>query len=164
MTTRTQHRFGLTLPALCIGLMLAMSGAPAWASSADFVLSSQGIELGQPEQVIENNNAQPPRYATKVEVGQPFTLFAQGWAYPRSRDPEVAKGSPHEADAARWRFDDEDFKLIAHDAKQFNKSMTVIQLEPLTIGRTRIRFNGKVLGYQRTFDILVDIIAAKEKK
>ncbi|HVF10504.1 MAG TPA: hypothetical protein VNA16_06865 [Abditibacteriaceae bacterium] len=143
-------------------LVLAMSNAPARASSANFVLSSQDIDLGQPEEVFENGQPQPPRYATKVELGQPFTLIAQGWVYPRSSDPKVAKGSPATAEAARWRFDDEDFKLLEHDARHFDETMTVVRLQPTTIGRTRIRFQGQVLGYERTFDILIDIIAAKE--
>jgi len=147
---------------LLAGLLFVFTAQSARASSAGFVLSAQGIELGKPEEVVVNNQAQPVRYATTIEVGKTFTLLAQGRIYPRSSNPEVAKGSPSEAEEARWRFDDQDFKLVEHDAKEYDKAMTVLRLQANTIGRTRVRFTGKILGYVRTFDILIDIVGAKE--
>ena len=153
--TAAVRRFATILGMLFLAIFAQL---PSHASSAGFVLSAQNIELGAPEDAVENNQAQPPRYATKIEQGQTFTLLAQGRAYARGGK---AEGSPMAPDSARWRFDDEDFKLIAHDAKEFDASISALRLQAQTIGRTRIRFSGTVLGYKRSFDIVVDIIAPK---
>lgn len=129
---------------------------PAHASGANFVLSAQNIELGKVEEAVVNNAAQPPRYATQVELGQPFILVAQGWVYPRG-----SKGAPATPDKAAWRYDNEDFKPLEYDAKLFDETMSVLRLQPTIIGRTRIRFNGKIFGYKCSFDILLDVVAPK---
>ena len=145
-------------------IIVAMSQlSPARASSANFVLKSDGIELGEGEVRVENGIEQPTRYNAKIEAGQSFTLVAQGWAYPRSPDPEVSKGSPATPEKAQWRFDGEDFKLLAYDALQSDKTKCILSLQAETPGLTRVRFSGQVLGYKRSFDILIEIVAAQKK-
>lgn len=134
----------------CVGL--------AGASSAGFVLRGQGVELGKAEEAYENGQPQPPRYHIKVEKGKPFTLVAQGMVYARG-----SAGQPGEPDKGVWRFDSEDFTVVEKGGKGFDRTMVAVQLRPEVIGRTRIRFVGKILGYDHRFDILVDIITPKAK-
>ena len=145
------------LKTLILPVLLAWS-SPAWGSSAGFDLRSQGIDLGKAEEAYENSQPQPPRYHVKVERGKTFTLTAQGMAYPRGK-----AGEPCQPDAGRWRFDAEDLTAMPVGAKEFDKTIVPVRLRADTIGRTRIRFVGKVLGYEHSFDILVDVIAAKDK-
>ncbi len=145
-------------------LVLTLSQlSPVRASSANFILSSEGIKLGEAQEIVENDVEQPTRYNAKIEQGQIFTLLAQGWAYPRSPDPEVAKGSAFAPEAAEWRFDNEDFKLLVYDAMQADKTKSMLRLQAATPGLTRVRFSGQVLGYKRSFDILIDIVPAPKK-
>ena len=73
-----------------------------WASGAGFKILGQNIEI------IKVNE----KYKTNVLVGQSLILIAQGWVYPKSRDPDIAKGGPFKADAGTWLFDDKIFRKI----------------------------------------------------
>jgi hypothetical protein len=138
-------------------LVLVLAGASAaWASSAGFELRGVGIDLGKAEEVHEGGKPLPPRFHVKAERGKPFTLIAQGMVYPRG-----AKGQPGEPDAGAWLFDDAAFKLVPHEKKGLDKTMVAVRLEPTAVGRTRVRFVGEVLGYYKTYDVIVDVAAAK---
>ena len=147
-------------PQIRIAALLMVLGClgPAWGSAAGFVLRGQGIDLGKAEEAHENGQPQPPRYHIKVEKGKPFTLIAQGMIYGRG-----SPGQPGEPDKGAWRFDSEDFTVVAKGGKEFDKTTIAVKLRPDVIGRTRIRFAGEILGYKQSFDILVDVIAPKEK-
>ena len=142
-----------------LALLALLTGAvPVWASSGNFVLSGEGITLGEPREVHENGKPQPPRYHAKVELGQPFTLTAQGIVYPRG-----GKEQPAEPERGAWQFDDAAFKVLPHDQPKADKTRVTVRLQPTAVGTTRVRFVGQILGYERTFDVFVEVVAPKKK-
>ncbi len=137
-----------------------------WASSADFTIRGEGIDLGKPEEVYENGKPLPPRLHANVEMGKTFKLIAQGMAYPRparGAEAKVPEGTPCEPEAGTWRVEEGQFQISMPDKKETDKTTIVIQLRPAAVGRGRVRFTGTVLGYERTFDVLVDVIAPPKK-
>ncbi len=143
--------------ALTVLVVLAGVSA-ARGSSASFVISGTGVDLGKAEEVIEKGVPQPPRFRVKVEVGKPFTLTARGMVHPRG----VAKGQPSAPDAGAWSFAEKDFKKLVPEKKADKTEIAVI-LRPTAVGRSRVRFTGKILGYERTFDVLVEVVARKKE-
>jgi hypothetical protein len=133
-------------------------GTAAWASGATFAITGQGIALGEAKEAHEGGKPQPPRFHARAELGKPFTLTARGVALPRGGKPQ-----PTPPDAGAWAFDAKHFKRLAADPKQADKTTVVIRLEPTAAGRSRVRFVGKVLGYERTFDVLIDVAAPKKE-
>jgi hypothetical protein len=126
----------------------------AHASSASFQIRGDGIKLGEP---TEETAEQPLQYSATIEQGKPFTLTAQGVVLARGEK----KPEPFEPDAAAWLFDDEVLQLVPHDKSKVDKTMTVVALQASKPGKTRIRFTGNVLGYDRKFDIQLEVVAPK---
>jgi len=142
-----------------LSTVIVLSGISAvLASSADFRLRGVGIELGKMEEVYKDGQPLPPRFVAKGEVGKPFTLFAHGVVLPRG-----GAASPGEPDCGAWLFDDAVFKLLPHEKDAADKSALGIQLQPTVAGQTRIRFVGRILGYDRKFDILLEVAPAAAK-
>ena len=123
----------------------------SWASGAGFKIFGAHIE--RPKIV---NKA----YTANITVGQSLEIIAKGWAYPRLRDPEAAKGSPMKAEAGTWMFDDKMFKLLK---TQSDETQYKISLKATKLGQYRIRFVGVVLGYNKACEILVNISRSKEE-
>lgn len=115
-----------------------------------------GIELGKAEEVSKDGQPLPPRFLTRAELGKPFTLLAQGIVLPRGGSEQ-----PGEPDCGAWLFDDTAFKLLPHDKKLTDKHTIAIRLQPTAVGRTRVRFVGTILGYERTFDVILEVTAPK---
>ena len=99
-------------------------------------------------------------YTANITVGQSLEVIAKGWAYPRSRNPEVAKGKPMKATAGTWMFDDQTLKLLK---TQSDETQHKLVLKATTPGQYKIRFVGVVLGYNKTCEILVTISKPKNK-
>lgn len=150
-TTRLRKVFALSLLTVLAGV------TTVWASGATFAITGQGIKLGEAKEVQENGKELPPRFHAKAELGKPFTLTAQGMVLPRGGKP-----APGEPEAGAWSFDAKQFKRLPEDKKQVDKTKIVVQLEPTAVGESRVRFTGKILGYDRTFDVLVDVVAPKK--
>jgi hypothetical protein len=145
--------------ASALAILAALGGATAaWASGATFAITAQGIALGEAREVQEGGKPQPPRFHATAELGKPFTLTAQGMVLPRG-----GKAQPGQPDAGAWGFDRKAFKRLAADKKQVDKTRIVIRLEPTAAGRSRVRFTGKILGYDRTFDVLVEVVSPKKE-
>ena len=138
-------------------LAVFAGGTNAWASGATFAITGQGITLGAAEEVQEDGKPQPPRFQARAEVGKPFTLTAQGMVLPRG-----AKAQPGEPDAGAWTFDEKRFKRLSPDGPPADKTKVLLRLEPTAVGTSRIRFAGKILGYERTFDVLVEAVDRKK--
>ena len=122
----------------------------SWASGAGFKILGTHIE--RPKE----NGA----YTVNIAVGQSLEIIAKGWAYPRSRDPEVAKGMPMKAAAGTWMFDDKRFKLLKTLSDETQHKLV---LKATTPGQYKIRFVGVVLGYNKTCEIMVNISKPKDK-
>jgi hypothetical protein len=129
-----------------------------WASGATFAISGQGIALGEAKEIYEDGKPQPPQIHAQAELGKPFTLSAQGMILPRG-----GKASPGEPEAGAWSFDVKRFKELPLDKKAADKTMIVLRLEPTAVGRTRVRFAGKILGYEHTFDVMIEVVAATKR-
>jgi hypothetical protein len=148
------HPIGKALALAALTSLVVVSAA--WASSANFVISGKGIELGK----AKEDGDKPPVFSAKAEVGKPFTLTAQGRAYGRGD----LKGSPIAPDSGAWSFDDKAFEKVAPDKnKKADKSEVVVTLKPTKAGTSRVRFPGKVLGYERTFDVVIEVAAKKKE-
>ena len=128
------------------------TAAVCWASSATFAITGQGITLGEAKE--GDGDGKPAQITAKAEVGKPFTLVAQGMVLPRG-----GKAQPGEPDAGEWTFDAKQFKQLPPAGTAADKTKVVIRLEPTAAGRSRVRFAGKVLGYDRAFDVLVEVAA-----
>ena len=128
----------------------------ALASSANFVVTAAGVELGKPEEVTEKDRT-VMRYSVKAEVGKPFTLTAQGRAYGRGD----TKGRPTAPESGAWSFDG---KVMAKgkDGKKADESEVVVTLTPSAAGKSVVRFTGKVLGYERTVEVVVEAVETKK--
>jgi hypothetical protein len=137
------------LLALLLGLACATA---ALGSSATFVVTATGIELGKPEEVTEKDKT-VTRYSVKAEVGKPFTLTAQGRAYGRGD----TKGQPTAPDSGEWSFDG---KAMAKGkvGKKADESEVVVTLTPSSAGKSIVRFTGKVLGYERNVEVVVEAV------
>jgi hypothetical protein len=138
---------------ICLSAFILISqfcASNSWASGAGFKIFSADIELPK------ENGA----YTANIAVGQSLEIIAKGWAYPRSRDPEVAKGTPTKADAGTWMFDDKMFKLMK---TQSDETQYEIVLKATTPGQYKIRFVGVVLGYNEVCEILVHVSKPKDK-
>jgi len=135
-------------------LLLLLGVTAAWASSATFAITGQGITLGEAKEVAEDGK-EIQRYHAKAAVGKPFTLTAQGIILPRG-----GKAEPGEPEAGAWSFDDKSFKTLAPEAKA-DKTKIVIRLDPTAPGTTRVRFAGKILGYDRNVEIMIDVAEKK---
>ncbi len=146
-TISTRARVAVAALALLVGI------TAAWASGATFAITGQGITLGEANEVTEGGTVQPPRFHARAAVGRPFTLTAQGMVQPRGGNAQ-----PGEPDAGAWTFDAKRFKKLAPDAPA-DKTKVVLRLEPTAAGPARVRFAGKILGYDRAFDILIDVAA-----
>lgn len=116
----------------------------SWASGAGFKIFDPNLELPK------ENGA----YTFHVTVGQSLEIVAKGWAYPRSPDPEVAKGAPANADAGTWMFDDKMFQLLE---TQSSETQYKIVLKATTPGQYKIRFVGALLGYNEVCEIVVNV-------
>jgi len=131
---------------------LLMWASCAQASSAGFKITAEGVELGQP---VENDDV--PRYHVKLKAGQTATFIAQGIVSPRG-----GKDQASEPDAAAWLFDDAALQLVPHEKKKYDKTKFVVTLKGLKPGESRVRFVGNILGYERKFDVMVEVIGGKE--
>lgn len=141
---------------LLAAVLVLAGGSAVWASGASFVLSGKGIDLGKAEEVVENDKPLV-RHHAKIEAGKPFTLTAQGMVFPRG----AAKGSPSEPESGAWSFDEKRFEKATPE-KKADKSEVVIALKPTATGKSRVRFTGKILGYERTFEVVIEVTAKKE--
>jgi hypothetical protein len=63
----------------------------------------------------------------------------------------------------RFLTSNKSFKRLTPDKKLADKTTLVIRLEPIAVGQARVRFAGQILGYDRTFDVLVEVEAAKKE-
>ena len=136
---------------VAIAVLVLLAGVPAaWGSSATFVITGHGITLGAAKDV-EGGAEQPLRFHARATVGKPFTLTAQGVVLPRG-----GKAQPGEPDAGAWTFDGKRFKAVAPAARA-DKTKVVIRLEPTAPGPSHIRFTGTILGYERVFEVLVEV-------
>ena len=89
----------------------------SWASGAGFKMFGDNIERS------EENGA----YTANITVGQSFEIIAKGWAYPKSRDPKATKGSPMQAEAGTWMFDDKMLKLLNKDLLTFKDTLRMLK-------------------------------------
>lgn len=135
-------------------ILLLTSVTAAWASGATFAITGQGIALGEGKDVLEGGK-ELHRFRAKATLGMPFTLTAQGMILPRG-----GKAEPGEPEAGAWSFDAKQFKKLTHKATK-DKTKVVIRLEPTAAGTARVRFAGKILGYDRSFEILIDVAEKK---
>jgi hypothetical protein len=119
------------------------------SSSAGFKIIVIGQDLGEIDQMQEI-----PAYNLQMQVGQTVTFVSQGIVMPRGKLSE-----PSEPDAGAWLFDDTVFELLPHDKNQFDKTQLPITLKTLSnvSGQTRVRFVGKILGYDRKYDVFVHV-------
>ena len=136
---------------LCAVLALAAGGV-AHASGAGFTITAEGKDLGEADETGEI-----PAYRLRLEVGRTVTLVSQGVVTPRG-----GAAQPAEVDAAAWLFDDAAFQLVPHGKKTADRTKTPVALKALKAGRTRVRFVGNVLGYDRKYDVIVEIVEAKK--
>lgn len=134
-------------------LLVLATASIVHASGASFVLSTgDGTPgLGKP------TDEEIPKYSLKLAVGDTVVLTAQGMVMPRG-----AAASPGEADAAAWLFDDAAFSLAPLDKAKADKTKTTVALKALKEGKTRVRFVGNILGYERKYDVMVEVVAAKK--
>lgn len=146
-TTTYPVRIGLALLA-----MAALVGV-ALASGASFAITGDGVQLG-----ATKDDADPVRIPAKAELGKPFTLVAQGIVLPRGGTPQ-----PGEPDAGSWTFDEKRFKRLQADGKSADKTKVIVRLEPTAVGASPVRFTGKILGYERTFEVVVDVADRKKE-
>jgi len=142
-----------TRTALAIVFLLA-SVTAAWASGATFAITGVGISLSEGKDV-EEGGKELQRFLGKAIVGKPLTLVAQGMILPRGGVPVAG-----EPEAGVWSFDEKQLKKLALAAAA-DKTKIVIRLEPLVAGPARVRFAGKILGYERAFEVSIDVAEAK---
>lgn len=143
----TRARFGLAIFAVFAGVGIAL------ASGATFTVTGQGIALGEPKE----NGDGPVLIKAKAEMGKPFALVAQGMVIPRG-----GKAQPGEPEAGKWTFDEKHFKKLPPDDKAADKTKVAVRLEPTAAGTSRVRFTGKILGYERKFEILIEVADRKK--
>ncbi|CAF1258315.1 unnamed protein product [Adineta steineri] len=90
-----------------------------------------------------------------MKVGQTVTFVSQGYVAPRGKPNQ-----PSKPDAGEWLFDNHVFRLLPYEKNLFDKTQLPVMLKALTnvARQTRVRFIGKILGYNRKYDVLVDIV------
>ena len=134
--------------------------ALVFGSSATFIIHGVGVDLGEAKAIevkdSEGRNQYITQYQIKLERGQSFTLIAQGMAYPRGQ-----AGGPFKPDSGQWLFDKQMFQAIPYDKKPYNKTMIVIHLKALRGGQSLIQFKGRILGYDKQFDIVIQTFEGK---
>jgi hypothetical protein len=140
----------LTGTLVILGMLVSVGSI--WASGATFAITGQGIVLGAEKEGEDGVS----RIRTTAVVGKAFTLVAQGLALPRGGKPQ-----PTEPEAGAWKFDAKHFKQLEPVGKPGDKTQVAIRLEPLVAGPARIRFTGKVLGYERQVEVQVEVTARK---
>jgi hypothetical protein len=143
--------------ALSLVAILAAASA-VHASGAGFVVGGKGIDLGKPEEAVEKGET-VYRYKAKAVVGKPFTLTAQGVVYPRG----AVKGQPSAPDSGAWGFDAKALKKSATKGKA-DRTEVAVTLTPRAAGASRVRFVGKILGYDRSYEVLVEAADPKAKE
>lgn len=142
-----------TIPRSVLALLVVLAtGSSALASGATFLITGQGIVLSEGKDLPDDGK----QFHARVEMGKPFTLTAQGMVLPRGGKPE-----PSAPEEGAWTFEDKCVKRLTLDKKDVDKTKVVIRLEATAIGTARVRFAGKILGYQRTFDVIVEVVAPK---
>lgn len=146
--------FSTARGAAALAILLLAGATAAWASGATFAVSGQGIALGEGKE-IEENGKEVVRFHGKATVGTPFTLTAQGMVLPRG-----GKAQPGEPDAGAWSAAGKQFKTLP-PAGPADKTKIAIRLEPIAAGTARARFEGKILGYERTYEVVIDVAEKK---
>jgi hypothetical protein len=140
---------------LLCSILLATS---AFAGSAGFMIQGKGIELGEAKELYLKDaagvtHAQPPRFPAKIKKGRAFTLLAKGTATSRGQEAQ-----PFAPDSGEWTYDRKFFQALPADKKAPpDKTVIAIRLKAVKPGNSRIRFTGKVLGYENEFDVDVEI-------
>jgi hypothetical protein len=122
----------------------------SWACGAGFKIFAANIDLPKENGV----------YAANITVGQSLEIIAKGWAYPKSPNPEVAKGAPMRADAGTWMFDDKIFNLLN---TQSDETQYKLVLGATTPGQYKIRFVGVVFDNYEVCEIVVNVSNPKDK-
>ncbi|CAF0893057.1 unnamed protein product [Adineta ricciae] len=119
------------------------------SSSAKFTISAVGQNL-----IGNDENGDIPAYSLQLPINQQVTLVAQGVVMPRGKEPQAS-----EPDVGTWLFDDSVFQLLPHDRNQFNATQIPITLKPMRSVAidTRVRFVGNILGYDRKYDVLINM-------
>lgn len=146
--TSIQARAGqLSVLAVLVGVGVAL------ASGATFDITGQGVRLSAAKE-----DGDLIRLKARAELGKPFTLVAQGMVLPRGGKPQ-----PGEPDAGTWAFDEKHFKKLSPDGKAADKTKVAIRLEPTAAGTSRVRFVGKILGYERKFEVEVEVVGRKKE-
>jgi hypothetical protein len=136
--------------ALCATFLLLITTCSVVQSSgAGFKISAVGQSLGEADEAGEISV-----YHLQMQVGQTVTFVSQGIVMPRGQPSQ-----PSEPEAGEWLFDDTIFQLLPYDKNQFDKTQIPVALKALrnVIGQTRVRFVGKILGYDRKYDVLVQV-------
>lgn len=133
-----------------LALAAALLPSVALASGAGFTIAADR-NLGKPTE------DEIPAYTLKLDVGQTVSLSSQGVVLPRG-----GAAQPSEADAAAWLFDDAVLQLVPPEKKNTDKTKTTISLKGLKAGKTRVRFVGNILGYEKKYDVLVEVVEAKK--
>ena len=138
-----------------VAILLLLAGATlAWASGATFVISGLGISLGEGKDV-DDGGKELHRLRGTATVGAPFTLTAQGMVLPRG-----GKAEPGEPEAGTWSFDAKRFDKLVPVAPA-DKTKLPLGLEAKAPGTARVRFAGKILGYDRAFEVVIDVVEKK---
>jgi hypothetical protein len=137
----------LTMRAAILGLSLLANAA--FAGSGGFIIRGKGIELGEAREMPQ---PEPPIYSSRTKKGQTFTLTAQGTASSRGQ-----AGQPYEPDSGAWTYDRKMFTAAPAKKAPVDKTAISIRLKAAKTGKSRIRFAGKVLGYESKFDVDVEV-------
>jgi hypothetical protein len=119
------------------------------SSGAGFMITARDQHLTEADEMEGN-----PAYNVQMQVGQTLTLVSQGIVMPRGQPSQ-----PSEPDAGTWLFDDAVFQLLPYDKNNFDNTQVPIALKALksVVGQTRVRFVGNILGYDRTYDVFVQV-------
>ncbi|MBM4073154.1 MAG: hypothetical protein FJ271_30165 [Planctomycetes bacterium] len=133
------------------GLVTLLAAASSvGASGATFEMQARGIKLGKAKEAVEDGK-DLLRIHAKAQVGKAFTLTAQGIILPRG-----GKAQPGEPDSGKWTIDEKAVKKLKVEKKD-DKTTISIRVEPTSVGTTRLRFVGSILGYQKTIDVIVAV-------
>jgi hypothetical protein len=141
---------------LCAAFVLLITACDMVQSSgAGFTITTIGQHLGAIDETGEI-----PIYNLQMQVGQTVTFVSQGIVMPRGKSSQ-----PSEPDAGAWLFDDTAFQLLPNDKNQFDKTQITVTLKALdnVLGQKRVRFVGSILGYDRKYDVLVEVTGQEKK-
>lgn len=128
--------------------------ATVYASGATFAVTGQGVKLSEGKET-EEGGKEVIRIETRAEIGRAFTLTAQGMVMPRGGNAQ-----PGEPEEGTWTIDEKHFKRVAVP-KDADKTKISVRLEPTVAGASHVRFVGKILGYERNIDVVVEVTAKK---